>query len=345
MNAAEYLVRHFGLDKKETLVQVPNVIFLIDWEKAKTREIDPDFISVHQSIVQLGQIKEHVVATTEPAIRPIVGRLIDLGQLVEESCAGHVNRRLNFVEKGNHPEISIIFTDPEAGAMFIMALEEKFDGQFKIDIKGNTSPIFNKAIDDGLSIAACLAEKLPINFRWTAYKPADLATIWKLFSEVLDEFDQAGSGEIVIRDFSRNINFKKLELKKVNFAVMLLKSIETTRPLIQSLETSASISSTFWNLFEAGMMVTFIIVYLVPWLGVLHFMFVPILLIMAITVFFHSIPLTIKTFGSSRLLTKAGNLGSIIISFALILFACHESFFITLKILYIISQDSLAYLC
>jgi len=346
MNAAEFLVQHFQLNKEEGLIIIPEIIFLIDWDKARAREgIDSDLIDAHQLVVQLGQNKANIIATTEPALRPIVERAINLGFIIESSCAGHATGSLKLADIGKHPWISIIFPDPERGVMFITALEKKFDRQFEIEIKGNKSPIFSGTINDGLSRGTCLIEKLPIQFQWTAAKTADLVTIWKMFSEILDEFDDAGSESIPPVEFAKHIDYQKLDHKKTTSIIELLKSIESTRSLINSIEKKIKFNTRFWTTMEAAMILTFVIVTLVPWLGLFHILLVPLLMFLATVVFFHSIPFLVNNFGKLNIWGKAGSLASVVLSFALFIFACRESCYVLLKILVSLSTNSSAYLC
>jgi len=169
---------------------------LIDWNKAREldEELDPD-VDVWSLFLGVGFLVDRVVKLVDPAIQPIVERMLALPMLTLNSCSGHVDSEGN-LDETRKPYLYVIFKNPAFGFEFLKVLTNKFTGYSYVsfDPDGGYAECMAGTLGPRLPLDVCLTHRLPIYLLWkfkTNHGSA-LFELWSRVANALDHFDQQG---------------------------------------------------------------------------------------------------------------------------------------------------------
>lgn len=163
--------------------------YLLDWDKAGEIKYTEDSYTaedVWHWMIQCGFRKERVLKLVDPAIIPIVSRLLDLPLLTLNSCSSH--------DDGvNNPYLMVVFKDIGFGHEFIESLYEEFIDDEKLTIRGPSAKIFEDLSINSVPISACIDEFIPVSIHYFSDEIGEIIEFWYRFSRVVNEFDNKGA--------------------------------------------------------------------------------------------------------------------------------------------------------
>jgi len=163
---------------------------LVNWEKARTIKLRKQRFSrddENNLLFRVGFSPERVLPLVDPAIRPIVHRLLDLNALTLASCSGHPRDR-------HMPAyLCMAFPTKEMGKRFAAGCTRRFEpGEFFIEGR-RTELGLGGTFQVTLPVGTSLAYRLPVSFISRALNMRGRRRFWHVISEVIDEFDHKGS--------------------------------------------------------------------------------------------------------------------------------------------------------
>lgn len=196
------LLRLFGYPKRgENLAAYPFELRLINWDQVSyeglSKAMPAEFFGEFcwQILLHAGFVKERVLQIVDPALVPLISRLLDLPVLTLGSCSGHMSR------KSHSPYIHLVFRDVSFGHQFLDTCRKVFLGRPpELTLTGHiTEALWSytgtkelRFFGVSLPVNVCVENYLSIQFSWETALSKELPLVWQLFSEVLDDFDHQG---------------------------------------------------------------------------------------------------------------------------------------------------------
>lgn len=167
-------------------------VLLLDWDKAMRMPLlkrPRCGTEAWRLTLRVGMNKELILDLVDPAIRNITKRLLDLPIITTSSCSAHPHDPQAY--------ITMLFTDENFGREFVAVYRSKGLKGIEFQLNGISPDVFGP-LGPNISIDHCLEYKLPMTFGCdTAAKgPEKCLTFWRVFSEVIDNFDHQGVEEI-----------------------------------------------------------------------------------------------------------------------------------------------------
>lgn len=188
----EFGYTHFKMDAEE----YPFIMRLVDWEKALNHELKEFPSSTDKAwkiLRKIGFVKQRVLQIVDPALIPIIDRMLDLPILTLSCCSGHphqVTLRLN-----HRPFLEFVFRESRFGRKFVEIYNKTFKQIRRRQLKGchAVSIVSTDCFGVELPLDICLSKCLPIYMSWRDIKSVKgLQNRWCTFSRVLDAFDGKG---------------------------------------------------------------------------------------------------------------------------------------------------------
>lgn len=183
---------------------IPTELLVLDWKRAAEhvagrRKKNGPVISrdkLQKILVRdIGFDTDRVLRITDPAVRPIVRRMLALPMLTDQICSGHVNKRGGIKRGQNWTYFGIVFRDPAFGKKFCEGFKQVFgDGPYFTCVCGSSSAHYG-VVDHELPVDLCVKLSLPVYFYMCASPGGgveELTDIWKHVSCLLDHFDHGG---------------------------------------------------------------------------------------------------------------------------------------------------------
>ncbi len=181
--------------------KVPLEILQLDWEKAKTIQLKNRSLSSGKTwelILQIGMRKESVLPLVDPAIIPIIDRVLDLPIMPTASCSAHPWSPLAW--------ITLIFREPGFGKRFIEACKRAAEKN-SLDIK--LAPYIGRIVGSfgpRMTIGECLKHHLPMTISLETSDDQECLEFWWAFSEILNTFDGKGLPQINPHDLYERVS-------------------------------------------------------------------------------------------------------------------------------------------
>ena len=197
------LLEAFGYNRYGNEVdKYPFEMRLLDWDKAiETNAIKKPWTFLSEFcwnlFLAIGFKKERVLRVVDPALVPLVSRVLDLPILPLGSCSGHP------IKKSHPPYLQMVFRDAEFGYDFHQTCVTMFaDSAPKLIVYGHTTHALQSYVGPGmlgrffpvgLPAEVSIANYLSIELAWETASHEEYPLLWSRFSRVLDRFD--GKGE------------------------------------------------------------------------------------------------------------------------------------------------------
>lgn len=169
--------------------------YLIDWDKAE-QIIVPVNTGVEESVklwplfLEVGFAPERVLELVDPAIIPILRRILNLPMLTLWSCSGHPH------EGYGNPYLGVVFRDRKFGVSFMDALKDVFTAEKGITFGSEGPGISTENIPfsvlPSMPVEFAVEYYLPVMLRWHIKDDEDIFKVWRLFSSALHRFDSLG---------------------------------------------------------------------------------------------------------------------------------------------------------
>ena len=213
MPTAYVMMKHaFGFrhDRIPTRGQLPDEALYLNWERAVSIEVmsmNTFDIWRWNLMFQIGFVKERIMPLADKAIQNIVGRLIDIGILTWETCSGHPFSQ-------DDPFISLRFPDAEKEREFVEQIEKIY--------RANDIPVMFKEARNLKRGHIKWSRGIPkwftqqhlqreISFEWCCRDTGEIHEVWRLFSQVLRQYDRKPEDRLEERMLRRKDEADKVE--------------------------------------------------------------------------------------------------------------------------------------
>jgi hypothetical protein len=180
--------------------KVPLEILQLDWEKARSIEVDPEIFTHDQAweiIRRIGFCKRAILPLIDPAIIGVMDRLLDMPVLTIASCSGHSWSPMAWV--------TLIFREPEFGKKFLSACKNAARQHgVASQINGYIERVIG-GFGPRMSLKQCVADGLPVTISCETEGPEHCGIFWRSFSAALDLFDGKGVVDIEINQLESHV--------------------------------------------------------------------------------------------------------------------------------------------
>lgn len=179
--------------------RLPLIAYLIDWDKAAERTLDitdPQDLDAWCLLLNIGYRNDLAIRLVDPAIAPIVERMLQLPMLTFWSCAGHPP-----FDEDNQPYFGLVFTEAKFGHEFLKRCQDTY--------RGSGGITFTVGSFDSGQLPICAADfptlptniisqtvdqRMPLFLNWHGIADARAAEEhWYTYSLVLHDFDRKGA--------------------------------------------------------------------------------------------------------------------------------------------------------
>lgn len=179
----------FGNDPAAYPMEMP----LVNWEKALTLELKKRDLTSQEEITlmhQVGYKEARVLQLVDPALRPIISRLLALEALTAGTCSGHPDELEKYGRTWMYFQVS--FSDMRMAKHLMNAFRKAFPSPYTFLMR----PWKFRAVAHTwleLPLEYCIQHSLPVSYKFSTCSIVGLKRIYKKVSRVLDQFDGKGT--------------------------------------------------------------------------------------------------------------------------------------------------------